>query len=84
MAIILKANKVNLFVSSVLFVFWYHSPKVLDTPRASAIVGIEYDQKNFYFISRWQILRHYAIISKMTYMEWNVTLWSKIPQYDER
>jgi hypothetical protein len=34
MAIILKANKVNLFVSSVLFVFWYHSPNVLDTPRS--------------------------------------------------
>jgi hypothetical protein len=33
MAIILKANKVNLFVSSVLFVFWYHSPNFLDTPR---------------------------------------------------
>jgi hypothetical protein len=33
MAIILKANKVNLFVSSVLFVFWYHSPNCLDTPR---------------------------------------------------
>jgi hypothetical protein len=32
MAIILKANKVNFFVSSVLFVFWYHSPNVLDTP----------------------------------------------------
>jgi hypothetical protein len=31
-AIILKANKVNLFVSSVLFVFWYHSPNFLDTP----------------------------------------------------
>jgi hypothetical protein len=31
MAIILKANKVNLFVSSVLFVFWYYSPNVLDT-----------------------------------------------------
>jgi hypothetical protein len=31
MAIILKANKVNLFVSSVLFVFWNHSPNVLDT-----------------------------------------------------
>jgi hypothetical protein len=29
----LKANKVNLFVSSVLFVFWYHSPNILDTPR---------------------------------------------------
>jgi hypothetical protein len=27
----LKANKVNLFVSSVLFVFWYHSPNILDT-----------------------------------------------------
>jgi hypothetical protein len=33
MAIILKANKVNLFVSSVLFIFWYHSPNFLDTPR---------------------------------------------------
>jgi hypothetical protein len=33
MAIILKANKVNLFVSSVLSVFWYHSPICLDTPR---------------------------------------------------
>jgi hypothetical protein len=31
--IILKANKVNLFVSSVLFVFWFHSPNVLDTPH---------------------------------------------------
>jgi hypothetical protein len=29
----LKTNKVNLFVSSVLFVFWYHSPNFLDTPR---------------------------------------------------
>jgi hypothetical protein len=32
MAIIFKANKVNLFVSSVLFVFWYHSPNFLVTP----------------------------------------------------
>jgi hypothetical protein len=31
----LKANKFNLFVSSVLFVFWYHSPKFLDTPHVS-------------------------------------------------
>jgi hypothetical protein len=31
MAIILKANKVNLFVSSVLFVFLYHLPNFLDT-----------------------------------------------------
>jgi hypothetical protein len=33
MVIILQANKVNLFVSFVLFVFWYHSPNFLDTPR---------------------------------------------------
>jgi hypothetical protein len=33
MASILKVNKVNLFVSSVLFVFWYHSPNFVDTPR---------------------------------------------------
>jgi hypothetical protein len=32
MAFILKANKISLFVSSVLFVCWYHSPNVLDTP----------------------------------------------------
>jgi hypothetical protein len=32
MAIILKTNNVNLFVSSVLFVFWYHSPNFLNTP----------------------------------------------------
>jgi hypothetical protein len=28
-----EGHKVNLFVSSVLFVFWYHSPNVLDTPH---------------------------------------------------
>jgi hypothetical protein len=32
MAINFKANKVNLFVCFVLFVFWYHSPNFLDTP----------------------------------------------------
>jgi hypothetical protein len=31
--IILKVNKVNVFVSSVLFVFWYHEPSVLDIPH---------------------------------------------------
>jgi hypothetical protein len=34
-AIILKANTVNLFVFSVLFVFWYHSLNFLDTPCRS-------------------------------------------------
>jgi hypothetical protein len=33
----LKANKVNLSVSSVLFVFWYHSPNSLDTLRTVSI-----------------------------------------------
>jgi hypothetical protein len=41
MAFTLKANKVNLFVSSVLFVFWYHSPNFLDTPR----IAVEMQQK---------------------------------------
>jgi uncharacterized protein YccT (UPF0319 family) len=31
--IILKTNKVNLIVSSVLFVFWYNSTNILDTPH---------------------------------------------------
>jgi hypothetical protein len=43
MAIILKANIVNLFVSSVLFVFWYHSPNLLDTPRISFFPKIDPD-----------------------------------------
>jgi hypothetical protein len=38
MAIILKAIKVNLFVSSVLFVFSYHSPNFLDTSRTVPFV----------------------------------------------
>jgi hypothetical protein len=33
MAIILKAKKVNLCVSPVLFVFWYHTLNFLDTPH---------------------------------------------------
>jgi hypothetical protein len=41
MAIILKVNKVNLFVSSVLFVFWYHSPNFLDTPHIELLVKPE-------------------------------------------
>jgi hypothetical protein len=40
MAIILKVNKVHLFVSSVLFVFWYHSPNFLGTPRIIIIIKL--------------------------------------------
>jgi hypothetical protein len=51
MAIILKANKVNLFVCSVSFVFWYHSPKSLDTPHILRVYGswlsrLQYSQLN--------------------------------------
>jgi hypothetical protein len=45
MAIILKANKVNLFVSSVLFVFWYHSPNILDTPHTCNISWLRVKKK---------------------------------------
>jgi hypothetical protein len=38
MAIIFKVNKVNVFVSSVLLVFWYHSPNFLDTPHTYTAV----------------------------------------------
>jgi hypothetical protein len=47
MAIILKANKVNLLVSSVLFVFWYHSPNVLDTPH-TRICNISWLRVKYY------------------------------------
>jgi hypothetical protein len=48
MAIILKANKVNLFVSSVLFVFWYNSPNFLDTPRKTKqqIMSVGFGQRD--------------------------------------
>jgi hypothetical protein len=47
MAIILKTNKVNLFVSSVLLVFWYHSPNVLDTLHICNISWLRVN--NLYF-----------------------------------
>jgi hypothetical protein len=44
MAIILKANKASLLVSSALFVFWYHSPNFLETPRISELNSILWDR----------------------------------------
>jgi hypothetical protein len=46
MAIILKPNKVNLFVSFVLFVFWYHSPNVLDTPHICNISWLRVNKQH--------------------------------------
>jgi hypothetical protein len=64
MAIILKDNKVNLFVSSVLFVFWYHSPNLLYTPRIRYTLGLllygyiaSYSVLDFYSCVCWNIRR---------------------------
>jgi hypothetical protein len=68
MAIILKANKVNLFVSSALFVFWYHSPKFLDTPHICDISGLRVNdtpvQKRYLlclitpYLAQWLLAPH--------------------------
>jgi hypothetical protein len=50
MAIVLKVNKVNLFVSSVLFVFWYHSPNFLDTPRTCILHQWNNILKNQFYV----------------------------------
>jgi hypothetical protein len=51
----LKDNKVNLFLSSLLFVFWYHSPNVLDTPRI--ILGGAFTLTHFWIsVFRWSVL----------------------------
>jgi hypothetical protein len=42
MAIILKANKADMFVSSVLFVFWYNSPNFLDTLRTPTALCVAF------------------------------------------
>jgi hypothetical protein len=51
MAIILKANTVNLFVSSVLFVFWYQSPNFLDAPRISSPITVRQPSAGFHHVN---------------------------------
>jgi hypothetical protein len=48
----LKANKVNLFVSSVLCVFWYHLPNVLDTLH---ICNISWLRVNLVSAADWEV-----------------------------
>jgi hypothetical protein len=57
MVIILRANKVNLVVSSVLFVFWYHSSNVLDTPHICNISWLRVK------LSRYQLKMVVAILT---------------------
>jgi hypothetical protein len=47
--IILKANIVNLFVSSVLFVFWYYSPNVLDTTHICNISRLRVKERRIFW-----------------------------------
>jgi hypothetical protein len=49
----LKANKVDLFVSSVLFVFWYHSPNVLDTLHICNISWLRVNIVLNIYIAAW-------------------------------
>jgi hypothetical protein len=62
MAIILKANKVSLFVSSVLFVFWYHSPNFLDTPRMPHLSFPEAALSSRSLV--WQCARHKFLLAQ--------------------
>jgi hypothetical protein len=81
MAIILKANKVNLFVSSVLFVFWYHSPYFLDTPRINPSQHFPFGAA---FVCQagnfWTLLRTYLVGSSRHLL----TRWRKMIQFQKR
>jgi hypothetical protein len=61
----LNANKVNLFVSSVLFVFWYHSPNVLDTLH---ICNISWLRVKLAFILPCNLLRENSAVSYRVYL----------------
>jgi hypothetical protein len=68
----LKTNKVNLFVSSVLCVFWYHSPNVLDTLHICNIswlrvkypIKVSFGNNNYFkmFVSSPTIHRERTVI----------------------
>jgi hypothetical protein len=60
----LKANKVNLFVSSVLFVFWYHSPNVLDTLHICNIswLRVKLWSSTIFFLSNFTGLKFVTIM----------------------
>jgi hypothetical protein len=79
MAIILEANKVNLFVSSVFFffVFWYHSPKFLDTPHICHISRLRTKRNNLTQRVQqrhvWGDWRKWKILSAGTVLNWG--LW---------
>jgi hypothetical protein len=65
----LKANKVNLFVYPVLFVFWYHSPNFLDTSRICVCM-----MKFAYFWSWWNICNFVCVFLLCLY--WLINAYS--------
>jgi hypothetical protein len=72
MAIILKNNKVNVIVSSVLFVFWYHSPNFLHTQRLCIYIYL------FIYLFVYLFLSLLNLKQPMTdkVHEWcNLTMW---------
>jgi hypothetical protein len=74
----LNANKVYLFVSSVLFVFWYHSPNFLDTPNTNITLKL----RTFIYL----LLQHVSVVpfrlssgrnTKVFVNTWKRMLWSR-------
>jgi hypothetical protein len=66
-------NKLTLFVASVLFVFWYHSPNVLGTPHICNISRLRVNTETFrnnininlhYLFVRWRSLLRQCATSR--------------------
>jgi hypothetical protein len=55
LATFIKLPEVNLFVSSVLFVLWYHSPNVLDTPHICNISRLRVKPKFYRLPRQWSL-----------------------------
>jgi hypothetical protein len=67
----LKANKVNLFVSSVLCVFWYHSPNILDTLHICNISWLRVNSVWGSLYNTWTIvLQVLRSIKLCLYLHW--------------
>jgi hypothetical protein len=78
MTVILKANKVNLFVSYVLFVFWYHSQNFLDTPRTIDLPNVLNPNNSFVHFTYNNFVKLHAIpwYAKVPYILYLIKLFS--------
>jgi hypothetical protein len=83
MAIILKVNKVNLFVSSAFFVFWYHSPNVLDTPHICNISRLRVNNNLLYLFvqdAAFNVTNFESRITHLLYTAVNTTEHGQVSQ----